>query len=71
MAISLDYPGYPPVPTPDPAACSVGRWMTRDGWPGWQEPCDQPGDTCCYPPYVLCHGHDTDLHARIHAADGT
>ena len=39
--------------------------MTRDAaGPAGREPCDQPGDTCCYPPYVLCHGHDTDLHLR-------
>lgn len=71
MAISWDHtcrPGLTLVtPVEQQAVCSVGRWMSHDAWPGWQEPCTAPGDTCRFPPYVLCAQHDSDLAARVDA----
>jgi hypothetical protein len=65
VTIAIDYSA--PAPVLASAQCSVGRWLSHDGWQGWQEPCAEPGETCVYPPYALCRSHDADLAARIEA----
>ena len=63
MAITQD-PSTPAATTPtETTVCSVGRWVTRGDWPGWQEPCTEPGEECQYPPYVLCAAHAAELAA--------
>ncbi len=49
------------LPPEDRALCSVGRWMTHDELPGWQEPCPDPGTECDWPPYVTCTRHAGEL----------
>lgn len=49
---------------PEAPLCSVGRWVTRDEWPGWREECADPGEIVLEPPHLLCRWHAGDLAAR-------
>jgi len=62
--VSIEADRTPPPAAVPKAACSVGRWITRDGWPGWQAECGEPGTECQVPPYVLCGWHAWDLAVR-------
>lgn len=63
--MALSTTPLPTVSGEQAAVCSVGRWMTQDEWPGWQDECPQPGDAAPVPPYVLCEGHAADLVRRL------